>query len=222
MSIRKLLRKREVGPVKVATGYVGKKKKRLLGRVAGKQFVHFLHIGKTGGTAIRYALHSWGEQNNCYLLFFHPHRVTLEDIPRGEKVFFFLRDPVSRFVSGFLSRQRQGYPRYDSPWNRNERIAFRRFATPNDLASALSSPGEKEAAVHAMKSITHVKDSFWHWFRNEQYFRARITDILFAGSQEHLSADFEILRSILGFPAVSSCPATIIVPTRAGNQPNHC
>ena len=34
----------------------------------------------------------------------HRHAVRLRDVPVGEKFFFFVRDPVSRFVSGFHSR----------------------------------------------------------------------------------------------------------------------
>ncbi len=206
MNIHKIFRKRPAGPVKVTTGYMQKQIKCFRGRYAGKQFVHFLHIGKTGGTAIKYALQSWDEHNSRYLLFFHPHRVVLEDIPAGEKVFFCLRNPASRFVSGFLSRQRQGYPRYSNAWNRDEKTAFHRFKTPDDLASALSSPNEREAAVHAMKSIAHVNKSFWYWFKNEQYFRSRTNDIIFIGFQERLSEDFETLRSILGFPGNIQLP----------------
>src|SRR6056297_3418392 len=70
-----------------------------------KKPVHFLHIRKAGGTAIKEALKDIAVKQNVIL---HPHKTRLKDIPEGEKVFFFLRNPVSRFVSGFNSRLREG------------------------------------------------------------------------------------------------------------------
>ena len=70
--------------------------------------VHFLHIGKTGGTAIKAALKAYPP---AVTLHVHPHRFALADVPRGERVFFFVRDPLSRFVSAFHSRKRRGLPR---------------------------------------------------------------------------------------------------------------
>src|SRR6056297_1213665 len=98
-----------------------------------KKPVHFLHIRKAGGTAIKEALKDIAVKQNVIL---HPHKTRLKDIPEGEKVFFFLRNPVSRFVSGFNSRLREGKPRYNSPWNEGEKVAFSRFPTANDLAEA--------------------------------------------------------------------------------------
>ena len=94
-----------------------------------KQAVHFLHIGKTGGSAIKHAINK-----NCpdseYEIHFYRHAVKLRDIPKGEKFVFILRDPVTRFVSGFYSRQRQGKPRYNIPWRPKEKTAFETFSTP--------------------------------------------------------------------------------------------
>ena len=91
--------------------------------------VHFLHISKTGGTAVKHALHDSLALTRCALLL-HGHRVKLMDVPDGEKAAFFLRDPVSRFCSGFYSRKRQGRPRFDFPWSPAEELAFGRFSTP--------------------------------------------------------------------------------------------
>ena len=69
-----------------------------------------------------------------YLIIPHGHSATFHDVPNGDLVVFFVRDPVSRFVSGFYSRQRQGLPAHNSPWNVGEKVAFDKFATANDLA----------------------------------------------------------------------------------------
>jgi len=178
---------------------IKKKVSRLYYGLQNKQFIHFLHIGKTGGTAVKHALrpHLVSADHVVYL---SGHKVRLRDVPEGEKVFFFLRDPVSRFVSGFYSRQRQGQPRIFNPWTPVEKIAFDRFRTPNELACALSSNDDelKLAAEHAMKSIGHVKSSFWDWFESEAYFISRRSDILFVGFQESLDRDIQTLKAKLG------------------------
>src|SRR5262245_41319225 len=119
--------------------------------------VHFLHVGKTGGTALKHALALTAVSR----VVLHDHTTTLAAIPPGQFVIFFLQEPLSRFVSGFYSRQRQGQPRYFSPWSEDEARAFGRFGTPSDLAAALSSASDEEraAAAAAMTSIQHVRDS---------------------------------------------------------------
>ena len=67
--------------------------------------LHFLHIGKTGGTAVKHALKPVAAAGHLML---HGHDVRLHDVAPGEQVFFFLRDPLSCFVSAFYSRQREG------------------------------------------------------------------------------------------------------------------
>jgi hypothetical protein len=192
-------------------------------KASKKKCIHFLHIGKTGGTAVVHALNQrhlcvqsrwvrWNapdlyrlnrpSENKLLTVYVHPHNESLRDVPDGEKVFFFLRDPISRFISGFYSRQRQGQPRYNSPWSRHEKIAYQRFRTINQLALALSSTDatEKAMAEKAMQSIQHVRDSYWKWFRGEEYFMSRLADIFFVGFQENLAQDFGILKSKLNLP----------------------
>lgn len=172
---------------------------RLWHRWQGKPRVHFLHLGKTGGSAVKYAIENCPNPHVRYVLYLHPHETTLRNVPEQEKFFFFLRDPVSRFISGFYSRQRQGRPRYFMAWTPDEKLAFERFSSPNDLASALSSddPQQKAHAEAAMRSILHVKDPYWSWFESEDYFASRLSDLFFVGFQEQLSSDFEILKSKL-------------------------
>ncbi|MCI5179800.1 MAG: hypothetical protein D3911_10880 [Candidatus Electrothrix sp. AW3_4] len=187
--------------------------------VSGKQNVHLLHIGKTGGSAVKYAFNKGlnvlvdgGEQNMKtavvslpeipYILQMHPHNIRLKDIPKGEKVIFFLRDPVSRFVSSFYSRKRKGAPRYCFEWDTDEHAAFTIFSSPGKLANALCADDAEtsEAATKAMHSIYHVNTSFWDWFKNKEYFLSRKKDIFFIGFQENLNLDFERLKKKLELP----------------------
>ncbi len=178
----------------------------LLSIFAKRPPVHLLHIGKTGGTAVKHALKPYAQGRRP--LHLHPHAVRLADVPSGELVFFFLRDPLERFVSGFYSRQRQGRPRYNYPWSEAEAKAFSLFQTPDELGRALSStdPILRATAQEAMQGIQHVRDHFTHWLGGLDQLRARKKDILLVGFQESLAADFEQLRRLLRLPPSVTLP----------------
>jgi hypothetical protein len=159
--------------------------------------VHFLHIGKTGGTAIRESLRHLDTSQDCKLVF-HSHGTSIADVPSGEKVVFFLRDPISRFISGFYSRKRKGKPRHHAEWSKVERRVFEAFETPNELAIALldSESSNRSVALEAMNHIRHL----WHyneWLVSTAYLESRSNDIMFVGFQESLDRDFEKLKAIL-------------------------
>ena len=167
-----------------------------------KQRVHFLHIGKTGGSAIKSVLKDFLETPK-YSITLHGHRTSLKDIRKGDSVIFFLRDPVTRFISGFYSRQRKGQPRYYSEWSRKEKEVFEHFSTPNEVAVSLAN--EQATAVMAMKSVQHFSH-YSNWYVDFDYFKSRIDDILFVGFQESLDSDFIKLKSILGIPEEIKLP----------------
>lgn len=175
--------------------------------------LHFLHIRKTGGTAIRHALRRYRSTANLVL---HGHHSKLDSVPAGEGAFFFLRDPLSRFVSGFYSRQREGRPRYFRPWNATETEAFGRYRTPNELACQLSSSSdvEREEAERALHGIQHLRSRYWDWLISPAYLQSRAADIFFIGLQENLGADFAILREILALPDTVQLPRDDVVAHR--------
>ena len=191
----------------------------LLYHIQCKKVLHFLHLGKTGGTAIKHALLQ-APPGKKHVLYLHSHNVKLQDIAKGEGVFFCVRDPISRFISGFFSRQRQGQPRHFTPWSTEERFAFESFSTPNQLGKALSSqdPELKHRAQKAMNNIQHVNNSYWDWFTDEDYLRSRQTDIFFIGFQEQLTEDFELLKKRLKVPATIELPRDDI---NAHRNPKH-
>jgi Sulfotransferase family len=195
--------------------------KRLLLKFQGKRVLHFLHIGKTGGSAVKHALRPYTEGQR-YLLYLHRHRVRLVDVPRGEGVIFLVRDPISRFVSAFFSRQRQGQPRYSAPWTDHEQRAFEYFATPNDLAMALTASDKDrwERAAHALTHIRHVRSSYWDWFQDEAYFASRRSDVFFIGFQNTLNTDFEMLKRRLELPDEVKLPDDDVAAHRNPAQLN--
>ena len=176
---------------------------RMLATMNGKTMVHVFHIGRTGGSAVKYALRRGRPViTGKHIVFTHGHRFGFKDVLPGEKVVFFIRDPIDRFISAFYYRRSKGQPWYYFEWSDAEREAFGTFKTPNELAAALSSgdPDKREKAVKAMKNIAHVNTSYWRWFINEEYFSSRKSDILFIGATSDLNGDFIRLKKILDLP----------------------
>jgi hypothetical protein len=187
------------------------------GRLHRQQVIHFIHIGKTGGSAIKEAIRGdirgvksvYQDVAPGTRILTSSHHIDLGRTPPRDDVFFVLRDPVGRYISGFMSRLRQGKPRHDSPWSATERRAFERFPTPDDLAVALSS-GDAEtraAAQAAMRDIRHVRSTFADWLGSPELLRKRRKHILLVGWQETLSDDFERLRGLVGLPDHCQLPS---------------
>ena len=151
--------------------------------------LHFLHPGKTGGTAIKAALQPVATRG-LFDIELHQHSTRLQDVPAGEPFFFSVRDPITRFVSGFYSRQRQGRPRMFKPWSDGEARAFARFATANQLAERVF---DDPHAAEAMRDIGHVNRSYWSWFGDEAAFLARTDDLYCIVRQSRLEDDFRAL-----------------------------
>jgi hypothetical protein len=169
--------------------------------------LNVLHIGKTGGTALKHVLREH-QNESCYQLLFRGHDVTLADVPVGEQYMFLIRDPLTRFVSAFNGRLREDRPRYHYQWRDEEKVAFAIFKTPDELAVALSSPNEtsRREAEDAMHGIGHVNTPYTFWFRDEKTFGSRLSDVFFVGLQERLDEDFELLKRKLGLPVEARMP----------------
>ena len=186
-----------------------------LAAATGKQNLHFLHIRKTGGTAIKNALLDHLILSN-HILHTHPHRVKLSDVPGGHKLMFVVRDPVARFLSAFGSRLRQGAPAHQVPWTEDEAAYFKIFPTAQLLAQALhESHAEYEKAVCAMSVIGHVNSSYWDWFGDVDLLRAAEKRIFFIGRVESLNEDFAVLREALRLPENVQLPEDSIRSNRA-------
>jgi hypothetical protein len=170
---------------------------------------HMLHIGKTGGTAMKDVFKALGPQEQGrYELVLHRHTTRLPGVPRGEKVFFVVRDPVDRYVSGFNSRLRCGRPRYNTLWTEAERVAFGQFPSADSLGCALSSENleERTRAYTAMISIRHVRDTYWRWFASREYLDTRLDDLLLIQWFPDLTPTFPRLRDALGLPGSIDLP----------------
>lgn len=164
---------------------------------------HFLHVGKTGGTAIKVALRQVADETR-FAVRLHRHAMRMTDLPE-EPFFFAVRDPVARFVSGFGSRSRQGAPAHNSPWRPEEAVAFGRFASAEELALTLRhpAPARYDEAIEAMYAIEHVNQSYWYWFVDAEHLLAAAPRILWIGRQEHLDEDLPDLAEVLGLSELS-------------------
>lgn len=176
--------------------------------------VHFIHISKTAGTAVRHALNEAGRPMTRYgQVQLHRHAFKLPRVPEGDYAFFTVRDPVDRFVSSFYSRLRQGAPRYDAPWTRSEKLAFKWFQSPQALGDALAGSGrDRDRAEQAMNGIRHINRPHSHWLRGPKYLRKHAHQIVFIARQEQLAADWEQLKVAFELPPDLALPTD---PVRA-------
>jgi hypothetical protein len=190
-------------------------------RLRRRPRAHLIHIPKTGGTSLKAVLRPLTNAGP-YELVFHHHHVRLENLPEGDKVYFVVRDPVARFVSGFNQRLRQGQPHFDNPWKPDEKIAFEFFSTPNALAEGLSSVDAQtyHRALWSMSVIIHLRDPYWHWFRNRDYMRKRAGDLLTIHWLPDLGDTFPLLVDQLGLPAETKLPSDHMASNRTPGQYN--
>jgi Sulfotransferase family len=164
--------------------------------------VGFVHIGKTGGTALKSVLRRHVERSGAKIHFLRGHRMSFARM-RAEypdlRALFFIRDPMARFVSGFNSRLRQGLPRHHVPWSPTEAIAFKEFATANQLAEALDegNPSRGRLAAFAMNGILHVAERLADYLGPVSFLQKEKNSIFYIGDIATFAQDFVELRRLL-------------------------
>ena len=154
--------------------------------------MNFIHIGKTGGSAITESIKQFIGKDTDYGKFVisgHGGKLTNEG-----KYIFFVRNPIDRFVSAYLSGFREGKPRYHYPWSPMEKKYFTMFPTPNQLAESLY---ENEDANEAMKHLRHVNTSLTHFLGDSTNIQKCKDNIIFVGTTENLSEGFTTIKKIL-------------------------
>lgn len=164
-----------------------------------------LHIGKTGGSFMRSILRH-NEDRWTKPLHLLGHGATLKGTAKrfgaDRKLAFVVRDPVSRFLSAFYSRQRQGRPTYQSQWSAEEAAAFLWFETAEDLAFALASksPREKSAALFAFEAIQHLKADLRFYLGSAEAVLAERENIIMCVDLPHMDAHLSAILEKLGVP----------------------
>ncbi|MBS1303046.1 hypothetical protein [Loktanella sp. SALINAS62] len=159
--------------------------------------VVFLHIGKTAGSHIT-RLSRQVKDLSGVSISTAPHQVRLMDIPNDKPYFFSIRNPISRFKSGFYSRKRRGSQLAPEGWNPvkgpgwtpSEKILFSEFEHANDLAENLYSDGIRGVrAMYAITSSDHIGRHQIDWFFKRGYFLDENPPIWII-RQEHFDTDY--------------------------------
>ena len=161
-----------------------------------------LHNRKTAGTALKEVIYQQKQRTPRMSMQCFEHDMTFPRFVQtypDAKAIFFIRDPISRFISGFYSRMREGKPRYHYPWSAGERRAFKRFQHPNELAEALSSWNivKRYAAYAAMNAIGHVRHRYTAFLGTRAFLASAVERIAFIGHQPDFEADLARLRKLL-------------------------
>lgn len=198
--------------------------------------IHYVHIGKSGGTALKHAIREAGKaaiagtdatfnkevpwESPLGPVHLHGHGFKLKHLPDEDVAFFSIRDPASRFVSSFYSRLRQGMPRYFRKWSDEEEQAFKWFKTPQDLALALGKRrGKKRAqAEFAMQAIRHIRRPLSLWLGDVDHLRKKLPQIAYIARQETLEEDWQRIRSMLELPADLTLPDDPVQAHRAPEE----
>ncbi len=164
----------------------------------GRRVVYFLHIGKAAGSQVKQMMAQVNAARSDIYLHGLTHDVTLAELPEPSDYFFSIRDPISRFRSGFYSRKRRGRPLNDIAWTPHEESAFANFEHAANLADALFATGEEGMrAAAAMKSIRHTAQDQIDWFALAgDIFTVRPP--VWVLRQEHLETDLKVLLERLG------------------------
>ena len=195
--------------------------------------IHYVHIGKSGGTALKHAIREAGQaaiagtdakfdkevpwDSPLGPVHLHGHGFKLRHVPEGDVAFFSIRDPASRFVSSFYSRLRQGMPRYFREWSEEEEQAFKWFKTPQDLALALAKRrGKKRAqAEFAMQAIRHIRRPLSLWLGDADHLKQKLPQVAYIAQQETLDEDWQRIKAMLSLPADLELPSDPVKAHRA-------
>ena len=157
--------------------------------------IAFLHIGKNAGTQIMHL----AEQLKPHGLHIHQlsHATKLYEVPENLPYFFSIRDPITRFKSGFYSRKRKGQPRIYVEWTRAEALAFGKFEHANDLAEALFRPDALGLmAAQAIQAIRHTSMQQIDWFERVGFLSVRPP--VWVIRQENFEPDFDVFLARMG------------------------
>lgn len=176
--------------------------------VGTREDLSFLHISKTGGSAVAGFLNRMPPSERMIKF---GHVWSVDDIVEkwpDMQICFMLRDPLLRNISGFNSRLRQGRPQGHWLWNPAEAAAFAFFPTAESWLRALISTDDYQlsAAYYARDAIAHLANNYVHFFGSAENAVARARNYGIIG---HVDSSPEFFRDMAirsGLPAEFADP----------------
>ncbi len=168
---------------------------------AGQKVVHFLHIGKNAGSQVGLTATALGPSHPKVRIVKHGHDVQLRHLPDGVDYFFSVRNPVTRFKSGFYNRKSKGLPVRLVEWSSHEARAFAAFDHASDLAEALfEDSAQGRDAWSAMASLRHAGQHQADWFLQRGAFLDLCPPVHILRA-EYFSQDFSDFARKVDLPA---------------------
>jgi hypothetical protein len=148
--------------------------------------INFLHIQKTGGRSLTHYIKNKRLLVNCYHYINNVNK-------RLTNLFFIIRDPITRFQSGFthmyfIFYNLKNHWSTDYGERRKYEYYFDYFPTPNILAESLSSNNLqlKNIAINAFNDINCINNGYDKWFE-----KINVKDIQFVLRFENLQRDID-------------------------------
>ena len=148
-------------------------------RILGKRIVHYIHVGKTGGTSVKIALMSFGRKTRTHYFCLHGHGFRIKDVPKGDIVVITVRDIAAREASAYWARK----------WKADHYGRFKRI---------LIGMGKTEMAQIKHGYTRAHKPQSWYW-------EGAGGRQVYVMHTETLSEEFEILKQVLRIPPWVRC-----------------
>ena len=128
--------------------------------------IYFLHIRKSGGTNLGNSFNKINKNSSTKIIKLR-HRDKIYNLEKNQKYCFSVRDPITAYVSAFNDRKREGRPTFNIKKNLFEKISFYFFKSSDELAKNLYSKNvyKKILSNFAIRSITHVNEPLYSWFK---------------------------------------------------------
>lgn len=182
--------------IKKLTHRIGIDIRRLDTNIPLETKLHFLHIGKTGGSELKRRFNAINKMTGKTTILNRGHQILGADLASSDNYIISLRDPLRRFESAFHSLRSQGV----RDLSEVEKQLFKRFPGVNDIAQALrpDSPHRSDA-VFFMLYIRHFSQRQANFLRGIDYIQR---PPMFVFRSESLDNDFEVFCEAIGVEAM--------------------
>ncbi len=173
----------------------------------------YLHIPKTGGTAIRSAIESAGTAGDSSAVRYFGHGSSLDQL-REHDVVFVIRDPIERVISAFYSRRRMGRPRYNSAHTPGEAVTFGRWPELEPLIRDVAA-GDPDAQS-AWQAVPHLRP-LSAWLVDTEAIEA--ASIAYIAHLPTLDREWLVICGIWEISEASELPTSTVAAHRAPERP---